>query len=65
MMTTNKVMRLIDSTREEQGITKKDFARKSGIAENSYHNYLKGSKPNIEAVDRMLNVLGLTLTIGE
>ena len=65
MMTTNKVMRLIDSTREEKGITKKDFAKKSGIAEMSYHNYLKGGKPNIETVDRMLNVLGLTLTIGE
>ena len=66
MMKHEQIIAYINAKREEQGISKKEFAKMIGCTQRAFRYWELGErKISIDTADKALKVLGISAVIGE
>lgn len=59
----SKIIDYVEKLRVQQRAKKKELCKFAGISPNSYTNYLNGSKPTYETVERILTAMDKQIII--
>lgn len=59
----SKIIDYVEKLRVQQRAKKKELCKFAGISQNSYTNYLNGSKPTYETVERILTAMDKQIII--
>ena len=59
----SKIIDYVEKLRVQQRAKKKELCKFAGISQNSYTNYLNGSKPTYETVERILDAMDKQILI--
>lgn len=64
-MEPKEIMKLIEKERVKQGVSINEMARRVGVSASNIEHWKNGGGITLKKADKVLKVLGLTVTIGK